>query len=232
MNSSTTRSIARDQVVSSNTVNPASKNRCFKLLRSISAARGILPKSYYTTKVTLSDTLPYASGGFALTWKGLLDGRQVCVKAFPTQTTASLQKIKLVCDGVLMRGRTYPNSNQRFYREIVGWKYISHPNVVPFCRVSEALFPFCFITPWMPNGNIVDYVRENQSVNRLQLVSDPGNLQIKCLRLHPQQLVQAASGLGYLHSLGIIHSDINPVSVEHILCLEYVLMSLVSREIS
>ena len=47
-----------------------------------------------------------------------------------------------------------------------------HPSVVPFYGVSETLFSFCIINPWFSNGNIIDYIRNNQEVNRLQLVND------------------------------------------------------------
>ena len=73
------------------------KNRCFRVLRKVSHSHAILPKSYYPEAVTLSDTIPYASGGFADIWKGQRDGKQVCVKAFRTQTTGNLDKIKRVC---------------------------------------------------------------------------------------------------------------------------------------
>ena len=63
--------------------------------------------------------------------------------------------------------------DQRFYRDIVGWKYVFHPNVLPFLGVSEAVFPFCIVSPWLVNGNIVEYVRKQQGANRLHLVSDP-----------------------------------------------------------
>jgi len=167
-----------DRVVSSNSVNAGMKNRCFKILRKVSPAHGILPKSYYLPDVTLSDTIPYASGGFADIWKGQRDGRQVGIKAFRTQAAGNLDKIK-----------------RRFYREIIGWKYVVHPNVVPFSGISETLFSFCIINPWLSNGNILEFTRKNKRVNRLKL------------------LAQAASGLEYLHSLGIVHSDVNPGNI-------------------
>jgi hypothetical protein len=48
--------------------------------------------------------------------------------------------------------------------------------VVPFLGVSETLFPFCIISPWLPNGNIVEYTKKNREANRFQLVSDHRNL--------------------------------------------------------
>ena len=53
--------------------------------------------------MTLSNTIPYASGKFADTWKGEKDGQQVSVKAFRTQTTHNLEKIKRVCRDVPTR---------------------------------------------------------------------------------------------------------------------------------
>ena len=85
-----------DQVVSSPMANPNMKNRCFKLLRKVSLTHGILPNSYFLPGVTLSDTIPYAAGGFADIWKGQRDGNQVCVKALRTQTPANLEKIRRV----------------------------------------------------------------------------------------------------------------------------------------
>ena len=51
-----------------------------------------------------------------------------------------------------------------------------HPNVLPFLGVSEVLFSFSIISPWLPNGNILDYTKNNQGTNRLGLVSEPHHL--------------------------------------------------------
>ena len=81
--------------------------------------------------------------------------------------------------------RAQHDSNQKFYRDIVGWKYISHPNVLSFLGVSETLFKFCIISPWMPNGNITEYIKRRRRVNRLQLVSDPRNQQERSYLILP-----------------------------------------------
>ena len=80
------------------------KNRCFKILRKVSPVHGILPRSYYLPRVTLIDSIPYASGGYADIWKGQVDGRPVGVKAFRTQAATDLDKIKRVCDSVPTKG--------------------------------------------------------------------------------------------------------------------------------
>jgi len=56
----------------------------------------------------------------------------------------------------------------RFVSE--GNKPNPHPNVLPVIELSETLFPFCIVTPWMPDGNIIQYTQVNPSANRLVLV--------------------------------------------------------------
>ena len=52
------------------------------------------------------------------------------------------------------------------------WKWISHPNVVPFLGFSEVPERFSMVSEWMPNGNVRDYVQENPEISRLQLVCE------------------------------------------------------------
>jgi serine/threonine protein kinase len=61
-------------------------------------------------------------------------------------------------------------SYQAFGREIDELKSISHPNILPIIEVSETLFPFCIVSPWMPDGNITQYIKTNPSADRLMLV--------------------------------------------------------------
>ena len=61
-------------------------------------------------------------------------------------------------------------SYQAFRREINGRKSISHSNVLPVIDVSETMFPFCIVSPWMPNGNIIQHAKMNSDADRLLLV--------------------------------------------------------------
>ena len=62
---------------------------------------------------------------------------------------------------------------QQFCREIIVWKHISHPNILPLLGVSFSTHPYSFrmVSPWMKNGDVMEYTRSNPSANRLQLVS-------------------------------------------------------------
>ena len=61
---------------------------------------------------------------------------------------------------------------QRFCREIIAWKHLSHPNILPLLGVSVSANSHYFriLTKWMPNGNVIQYAVSNPKANRLQLV--------------------------------------------------------------
>ena len=68
------------------------------------------------------------------------------------------------------RRRTQFASCQIYRRVIEESKLNFHPNVLHVIRVSEALFPFCIMSPWMPDGNISQYTQVNPGADRLTLV--------------------------------------------------------------
>ena len=57
---------------------------------------------------------------------------------------------------------------QAFYKEAIIWKRLRHPNVVAFIGVTRN--PLQFVSEWMPNGTLTEYVNENPSANRVGLV--------------------------------------------------------------
>ena len=89
--------------MSSPTANSNLKDRCFRVLREVSPAYGVLPKSCFLPGVSLIDKIPYAAGGFADIWEGQQDGNRVCAKVFQIQAPTNLDKIKRVCCSPLFR---------------------------------------------------------------------------------------------------------------------------------
>lgn len=53
------------------------------------------------------------------------------------------------------------------------WKYVKHPNVVPLLGVSEDMSKISIISPWLKNGNILEYIGEHLDASPLQLVGHP-----------------------------------------------------------
>ena len=61
-------------------------------------------------------------------------------------------------------------SLKRLFHEIVIWRRLSHPNVLPVLGVSLKLFPLCIVSEWMIGGNIMDFTSNHPEANRLRLV--------------------------------------------------------------
>jgi len=72
---------------------------------------------------------------------------------------------------VLFNWRHTQFASYQVYRRVVKEsKLNSHPNVLHVIGVSEALFPFCIMSPWMSDGNITQYTQANPGADRLRLV--------------------------------------------------------------
>ena len=61
---------------------------------------------------------------------------------------------------------------QKFRREVIAWRHLRHPNILPFIGVNLERRRFAMVSEWMDNGNIREFVEKKKGVNRAQLVSD------------------------------------------------------------
>lgn len=59
---------------------------------------------------------------------------------------------------------------QRLFQELVIWRRLSHPNVLPVLGVSPELFPICVISELMIDGDVMDFTSRHPEVNRLRIV--------------------------------------------------------------
>ena len=59
---------------------------------------------------------------------------------------------------------------QRLYTDGIIWKRLQHPNIVSFLGFGSEFPPISLVYPWMPNGNLSNYVRERPNVDKLGLV--------------------------------------------------------------
>ena len=60
--------------------------------------------------------------------------------------------------------------SQRFCREVVGWKTLCHPNILPLLGATMSEDRFVMVSEWMMKGNINEFVRMDPSTDRLGLV--------------------------------------------------------------
>ena len=59
---------------------------------------------------------------------------------------------------------------KRFCKEVIMWRNLRHPNVLPLVGVTLGNTHFAMVSEWMVNGNINQFVKAHQDVNRFELV--------------------------------------------------------------
>ena len=130
-----------------------------------------MPASYILRQELIRIGRVYYHGGFADVCKGEYLESPVAVKRLRMNGGDYDRIFKVLLINLV--DHHYSAFSQRLCREIIGWKHLSHPNILPLLGVSMSADPHCFhiLTEWMPNGNVIQYARSNPGANRLQLVS-------------------------------------------------------------
>jgi len=59
---------------------------------------------------------------------------------------------------------------QRFCKEVITWKALHHPNVLPLLGVTMVDKHFAMVSEWMVNGSINQFIMVHRDVNRFELV--------------------------------------------------------------
>jgi serine/threonine protein kinase len=59
---------------------------------------------------------------------------------------------------------------QGFCKEVVGWKALRHPNVLPLLGATMTETRFVMVSEWMMNGNINQFVKADVNADRSGLV--------------------------------------------------------------
>ena len=112
----------------------------------------------YPDSITLTDITPQrgrrAAGGFGDVYKGTCFGEEVALKAF---------RLPLPSGATTLTSLTsFDNRAGGFLSELVLWRRLSHPNVLPFYGVHflDTILEtrFCLVCPWMENGNVVEFL--------------------------------------------------------------------------
>ena len=146
------------------------------MLRKLCGAFGRLPKSSLIIEdFKIQEEMPFATRGYTDLWKRDWNGRKVAVKALrfaPDDDRSKTTKVTVSSVGRSL-GITWGTHFrlQRFCKEVLLWKRLSHPNILTFYGASTNHNQFCMVSPWMENGNVISYTRRNPEANRLRLVS-------------------------------------------------------------
>ncbi|KAF7360266.1 Protein kinase domain-containing protein [Mycena venus] len=119
-----------------------------------------------------------AGGAFGDIWRGLVHGQSVSVKImrlFGDEVKAAIQK---------------------FGREALIWRQLSHPNLLPFFGLYYLEKRLCLVSPWMSNGHVLQFLKNAPpNTDRVSLILD------------------VAMGLAYLHHEHVVHGDLKGMNI-------------------
>ncbi|KAK0188288.1 kinase-like domain-containing protein [Armillaria mellea] len=159
--------------------------RCIKCLLKVAETYLVIPTCLVISNIRCDARHPICGGGYADIYKGRINHSDVCLKV-----------LRIFADG-----DTKPREDvkKEFCREVLVWRNLNHPNVVPFIGINDDLFypSFCLISPWMNDGNLISFLAKN-----------PGHNRVQCIK-------EVANGLHYLHSHEpqVIHADIRGANI-------------------
>ncbi|KAF9780762.1 kinase-like domain-containing protein [Thelephora terrestris] len=167
-----------DQALETIRFAPEIRRKCVKSLYKACAGHSLLPRSLHFELPggTLGD-VKYNSGHADVS-KREYGGREVAIKALRPRAGVSLQDM-----------------TNRFCKEVITWKALQHPNVLPILGVIMTGGQFAMMSEWMTNGNIKEFIAARQDVNRFELLAD------------------VARGLVHMHSQGMIHGDLKGANI-------------------
>ncbi|EMD36773.1 hypothetical protein CERSUDRAFT_51530 [Gelatoporia subvermispora B] len=158
------------------------RRRSIKTMRKICSLNAIYPPAFLIPpgSVKVCNATQAACGGFGKVYRGELHGRAVA--------------IKVANSDVMHMKSSFNDITGLFSGEAVIWRYLEHPNILPFYGVDTELFPMSCVSKWMAGGTIDVYLCNNQAENRIRLAS--------------YVAIGVARGLEYLHLHNIRHGDL------------------------
>ncbi|KAF9645557.1 kinase-like protein [Thelephora ganbajun] len=167
-----------DQTIDSRICAEPLRRRALRSLGRTCGSRGILPSSHYFHGRLYKTSNRPVSGGPANLWK-VTDDRKHIFAA------------KVFCAYL---GEDYKIKKKSFYKEVTVWKRLNHPNVVPILGAEPDFSDLCTVSPWMPEGNLLQYLKNYPGADRMSI------------------MIGVADGLSYLHSNDVVHGDMNGAS--------------------
>jgi len=163
---------ATRQGIVGHSLKPVEKPALFITLRRLAERHGLLPdRIRIREKIEDSDEV-LGSGGFGDVKLGTYEGRPVAVKIMRV-SAKDFGKIRKVSINVGCPSAFSTILPQQFYKEVILWSTLSHPNVLGLVGAQEDTKKrqLVIVSERMVYGNIMKYINENHT-NRLALVCD------------------------------------------------------------
>ena len=120
------------------------------------------------------ESRPFASGLFADVYKATYKGQPLVAKALKNASVDDFENVHKVSG--LSSGQIVESAHaqsQRFAKEVVGWKWFRHENILPFLGVTSNPPLLSMVSTWMENGNITSFIQANPAQNPFNFVGTP-----------------------------------------------------------
>lgn len=117
-------------------------------------------------------TRPVNSSGSANIHKATYQERVVAVKALKArrmQSSDSMHKVRIPRLEFIVTDTHWVS--QRLVKEVVGWAWLQHENILPFVGIATQPNRFSIVSEWIPNGDIMTFIAHNRNRNLFPLVS-------------------------------------------------------------
>ena len=112
------------------------------------------------------------SGHFGEIYKGRSRNQAICLKVIKVNRKTQIKHLLKVSLLDAFNNRKCLTS-QAFFKEALLWGHLSHPNILPFYGIyhlEDTHRRISFVSPWMENGNVTEYLKRHPLANRLLLV--------------------------------------------------------------
>jgi len=154
------------------TLTPQIRQSCLHYLHRICGHQALLPRSLTISLFYDPTENPLLRGGLTDMWKGQYFGQEVAVQVLRVYRHSDHERIRRVSHWWGSQLVICINNCilQKFCREVVTWKALCHPNVLPLLGVTITETQFMMASEWMENGNINDFVKADTDVDQLGLV--------------------------------------------------------------
>ncbi|KAJ3735589.1 hypothetical protein DFJ43DRAFT_991000 [Lentinula guzmanii] len=167
-----------------------------RMSRSTADPARLLP-SWTITRYEIDREEKIGVGFFSDVYKGTWHTTQINSSSLPY--SSRIVAIKVLAE-------TTPRS--LFLRETAIWKKLSHPNVLELYGASSASGdpPWFFVSPYMQNGSLAEYLRRNSTLIPHSSSLDEGYSRLPFVH-------EIAQGMEYLHSQGVLHGDLKASNI-------------------
>ncbi|KIJ97729.1 hypothetical protein K443DRAFT_105163, partial [Laccaria amethystina LaAM-08-1] len=156
------------------------RNDILGALLQLSKLSKLYPECLTITDLERDDDV-LDSGRFGEIYKGRCRNQAICLKIIKVNRKTQIKHLV-----------------KAVFKEALLWGHLSHANILPFYGIyhlEDTHGRISFVSPWMENGNVTEYLKTHPLANRLLLIRD------------------IILGIHFLHQNQVIHGDLKGLNV-------------------